>query len=106
MAALSAQLTSPGELISQRGLHPLEQAQTPLQWAEQGYRAASNQAGLGAVLTVRAMFAAHQGAFAHAFALARQALTLLPEADRHWRGICLIIRGAEAALSDQQSSFA
>jgi LuxR family transcriptional regulator, maltose regulon positive regulatory protein len=99
--ALAADLTSPGKLISQRGLQSLEQAKTPLQWAEQGYRAASNQAGLGAVLTVRAMLAAHQGAFTHAFALARQALSLLPEDDRHWRGGCLIIQGAEAALFDQ-----
>jgi len=105
MDALAADLTSPGELASQRGPHTLEQANTPLQWAEQGYRAASNQAGLGAVLTLRAMLNAHQGAFAHAFALARQALSLLPEDDRHWRGSCLIIRGAEAALSDQ-SPFA
>jgi LuxR family maltose regulon positive regulatory protein len=105
MYALAADLTSPGELTSQRGPHSLEQANTPLQWAEQGYRAASNQAGLGAALTLRAMLNAHQGAFAQAFVLARQALSLLPEDDRHWRGGCLIIRGAEAALSDQ-SPFA
>jgi LuxR family transcriptional regulator, maltose regulon positive regulatory protein len=105
MDALAADLTSPGELTSQRGSQTLEQAKTPLQWAEQGYRAAFNQAGLGAVLTLRAMLNAHQGAFAHAFALARQALSLLPEDDRHWRGGCLIIQGAEAALSGQ-SSFA
>src|SRR5260370_365919 len=69
--ALAADLTAPGKLISQRGLQSLEQAKTPLQWAEQGYRPASNQAGLGAVMTLRDILAAHQGAFINAVQLAR-----------------------------------
>ncbi len=105
MDAIPEEMTSPGELTPQRGPQTLEQTKTPLQWAEQSYREAANQAGLGAVLTLRAMLAAHQGAFAQAFALARQALSLLPEDDQHWRGGCLLIQGAEAALSGQ-SPFA
>jgi LuxR family maltose regulon positive regulatory protein len=76
----------------------------PLQFAEQGYRKASNQTRLGMVLTLRAVLISNQGEFAQAFALARQALTLLPEQDRQWRCRCLTMLGLEAILSGQLTS--
>jgi LuxR family maltose regulon positive regulatory protein len=79
----------------------LSQVEENLRWAEQGYREADNRAGLGAVLTVRAALTCNQGTFPPAFALAREALSLLPEQDRQWRGHCLSILGLELTLSDQ-----
>jgi LuxR family transcriptional regulator, maltose regulon positive regulatory protein len=98
---LSFMYVSAMVLTSRRGPHTLDLVDEPLQWAEQSYREAANQAGLGAVLALRAVLTTNQGDFAHAFALARDALNLLPEHDQQWRRVCLIIRGAEAALSDQ-----
>jgi len=73
----------------------------PLQFAEQGYRETSNQVRLGMALTLRAVLISNQGEFVHAFALARQALTLLPEQDQQWRSRCLTVLGLEALLSGQ-----
>jgi LuxR family maltose regulon positive regulatory protein len=86
---------------SRREADLLSQVEEPLQWAEQGYREAGNQAGLGAVLTVRATLAGSQGAFSQALSLAREASDLLPEQERQWRGQCLSILGAGHALSGQ-----
>jgi LuxR family transcriptional regulator, maltose regulon positive regulatory protein len=88
-------------LTSQRGPRTLDLVEEPLQWAEQGYRETSKQTGLGSVWTVRAVLIAHRGDFAHSFALARQALDLLPEQDRMWRGHCLSLLGTEALCSGQ-----
>ena len=86
---------------SRRGPRTLELVEEPLHLTEQSYRGIGNQAGLGAVLTVRAVLTSFQGDYAHAFVLARQALTLLPEHDRQWRGHCLSLLGTEAALAGQ-----
>ena len=43
----------------------------------------------------------HQGEFSTAFALARQALPLLPAEERKWRGLCLSVLATEAVLSGQ-----
>ncbi len=88
-------------LTSRRGPHTLELVEGPLQMAEYGFRSQNNQARLGAVLAVRAVLTSFQGAFAQAFALARQALALLPEAERQWRGHALSLRGTEEAIAGQ-----
>ena len=71
----------------------------PLLYAEQGYRAVSNQAGLGSVLVGRAALLLLQGDFSDAFALAREALPLLPPEEQKFRGLCLNVLATEAVLS-------
>ncbi len=91
-------------LTSQRGPHTLELVEGPLQMAEHGFRSQGNQAGLGAVLTARAVLLSFQGELAQAFALARQALSLLPEDEKQWRGHALSLRGAEEAMAGRLTS--
>jgi len=78
---------------SQPGPETLDLVKEPLDLAEQGYRALGNQAGLGGVLTLRAILLSYQGAFAQVPALARQALSLLPEQERQLRAVCLTAIG-------------
>lgn len=91
-----------------RGSQTFSLVEEPLQWAEQGYRNVSNQVRLGSIVALRAVLTFYQGAFAQAFALARHALTLLPEQGQLWRGdglslpgFCLSLLGLEALLCDQ-----
>lgn len=77
----------------------LELAEEPLSRAEQGYREASDQTRLGAALVLRSALTSIQGDFPHAFALARQAISMLPEQEIKWRGPCLGLLGTEAALA-------
>jgi LuxR family maltose regulon positive regulatory protein len=52
-----------------------------------------NRKGLGEVYAFRALLAKEQGEFTCAVSLARQALTLLPDAVQQWRGTCLSFVG-------------
>lgn len=84
-----------------RSPQTLDLVEEPLRWAEQGFRETSHEAGLGAVLTARAVLTTFQGAFAQACALARQALPLLPEQESLWRGHGLHLLGLERIISGQ-----
>ncbi len=86
---------------SPRGPRALERVEAPLYQAEEGFRASGDQAGLGAALAARAVLTAQQGALAQAFALAQQALDLLSEDERQWRGHALCLVGWEAALAGE-----
>ncbi|GHO97409.1 LuxR family transcriptional regulator [Reticulibacter mediterranei] len=79
----------------------LELVEEPLRWAEQGFREAADEAGLGAVLTMRATLLTFQGAFAEACALAHKALPLLSEQEQRWRGHCLCLLALEMIISGQ-----
>jgi LuxR family maltose regulon positive regulatory protein len=79
----------------------LEVVEQPLLWAEQGFREAADEAGLGAALTTRAMLTTFQGAFAEACALAHKALPLLPQQEQLWRGHCLGLLAVEMLISGQ-----
>jgi LuxR family transcriptional regulator, maltose regulon positive regulatory protein len=70
-----------------------------LDFALHGYRAASNRAGVGGVLTLRAVLLFLQGDFSDAFAQAQSALPLLPSEDSQWRGFCFSLLGTEAVLA-------
>jgi LuxR family maltose regulon positive regulatory protein len=67
----------------------------PLQIAEAAWQAENNQAKLGEVLAFRSMVAFWQGDFNRSYAAARQALELLPESQKAWRGISLLNVGLE-----------
>lgn len=84
-----------------RSPQTLDLVEEPLQWAEQGYRQLSNEAGLGAVLAARAVLTGLQGKFIEAFALAYQALSLLSEQQALWRCQCLGLLGLEMLISGQ-----
>lgn len=86
---------------TQSGPHVLSQVEEPLGLALQGYRDASDLAGEGSVYVARAVLLGHRGAFAIAFALARQALPLLPAGEQTWRGLCLVELATEAVLAGQ-----
>jgi LuxR family transcriptional regulator, maltose regulon positive regulatory protein len=88
-------------LTSPRGPRTLQRVEAPLHQAEEGFRASGDQAGLGAALVARAVLTGQQGAFAQAFALARQALDVLPEDESQWRGHALCLVGMEAALAGE-----
>jgi LuxR family maltose regulon positive regulatory protein len=88
-------------LTTQSGPSAWQLVQEHLSDAEQGYREAGNQAGLGAVLTGRVEVSGFQGELLRVFALARQGLTLLPPEDRQWRGLGLSLLGTEAILAGQ-----
>ncbi len=102
--ALSLSTVNATVLTSQRGTHTLALVEEPLRVAEHGFRSQGNQSGLGAVLTARAVLLSFQGELAQAFALARQALTLLPEDEQQWRGHALCLRGAEEAMAGRLTS--
>jgi LuxR family maltose regulon positive regulatory protein len=73
--------------------------QEPLDVAEQTWQAEDNQPKLGQVLAFRALVDWLQGDTVRAFAGARQALNLLPEANVEWRGISLIFVGVEELVA-------
>jgi LuxR family maltose regulon positive regulatory protein len=72
-----------------------------LQMAEEGWRAMGNAAKLGETQTFRAMLASRRGAHQRALALAREALTRLPEGEHAWRNIGLGIVGIGALQEGQ-----
>jgi LuxR family maltose regulon positive regulatory protein len=86
---------------SARSPQTLDLVEEPLCWAEEGYRQISDEAGLGAVLTARAVLTSIQGRFAEALALVHQAFSLLPEQQALWRGHCLNLLGLEMILAGQ-----
>ncbi len=69
--------------------------QTPLEMAEQYWRAEENWPKLGEVLAFRSLVAWWQGDLAQTFNAARQALELLPEDELMWRGVSLVSVGME-----------
>lgn len=69
--------------------------QSPLQIAEQHYQQEENQPKLGEVFAFRSLVDWLQRDFKESFSFARQALALLPDDDRQWRGISLIMRGVD-----------
>jgi LuxR family maltose regulon positive regulatory protein len=85
----------------QRAPATMARLQGPLEQAEQRWRAEGNRPNLGRALGFRALATWWQGAFPQAFAAARQALALLAEEDRFWRGLSLLGVGAEAGLAGQ-----
>jgi LuxR family maltose regulon positive regulatory protein len=88
-------------LTSPRGPRTLERVEAPLRQAEEGFRARGDRGGLGAALAARAVLTAQQGALTQAFVLAQQALDVLPEDERQWRGHALCLVGWEAALAGE-----
>jgi LuxR family transcriptional regulator, maltose regulon positive regulatory protein len=88
---------------SPRGPRTLELVEESLRLAEQGYRTTSNQARLGAVLSQRSLLVSYQGDYTQAIALAKQALTLLPEHDHQWLAHCFGFLGIEAFLVGQMT---
>ncbi len=79
---------------------PITQArvEAPLQMAERHWQAQGNQHKLGEILAFRSLVVGWQGDLFLAFALAHQALALLPQEEMQWRGISLIHVGKEAQL--------
>jgi LuxR family maltose regulon positive regulatory protein len=67
----------------------------PLQIAEQHWRQEKNEHKLGEVLAFQSLVAWLQRDFKESFSFARQALALLPDQDRQWRGISLIMVGVD-----------
>ncbi len=67
----------------------------PLESAEQAWRAAESQPMLGQALAFRAVATWLQGRLSQSFAIARQALELLPEDNLQWRGVTLVLVGGE-----------
>nr|BBH87044.1 helix-turn-helix transcriptional regulator [Thermosporothrix sp. COM3] len=61
-----------------------------LQQAEQGLSTADDRLHRGAIYTLRALMAWWQDDYVQSFAAARQALSLLPEQEVRWRGMCLL----------------
>lgn len=83
-------------LTGERGPRALEQVGEAIQWAENGYRAQNNQAGLGALFIMRSVLLAQRGDFAQAFTLAREGFGILPEQEHMWRCHAHTILGSEA----------
>lgn len=88
-------------LTSPRGPHLLEYVEVPLTVAEQAFRTEGDQERLGAALTMRAVLTGFQGMYRESYALAQQALPLLPEEERQWRGHALCLLGINALLSGE-----
>jgi LuxR family maltose regulon positive regulatory protein len=78
--------------------------EAPLQAAEDAWRREGNAAGLGQILSLRAMVAWWQDDLARTFALSGQALELLAEDDVFWRGISLSFVGLAEMLAGRLSA--
>lgn len=70
-----------------------------LQAAEDHWRRENNDTGLGEVFAFRSLVEWLQRDFQASFAYARQALARLPEYDRQWRGISLIMLAVDEMLA-------
>jgi LuxR family transcriptional regulator, maltose regulon positive regulatory protein len=73
--------------------------QTPLQVAEQYWRAEDNAPKLGEALALRSWITWMQGERTQALTVARQALELLPASEMQWRGVSLALVGEEELLT-------
>ena len=73
--------------------------QTPLQSAEQHWRAEPNAPKLGEVLALRAWITRLQGDRTQALPVAQQALALLPAGEMQWRGVSLGVVGEAELLA-------
>ena len=73
--------------------------QTPLQVAEQHWRAEANAPKLGEALALRSWITWMQGERTQALPVARQALALLPAGEMQWRGVSLALVGEEELLA-------
>lgn len=78
--------------------------QLPLQIAEEHYRREQNCPRLGEVLAFRCLVDWLQREFETSFSLAKQALELLPDSDKQWHGISLIIIGTEQVRQGKLNS--
>ncbi len=79
--------------------------ETPLRAAEEAWRKAQDDRGLGRVLALRSTIAMWQGDWARSFAWAKDALERLPEPEVNWRGISLLIAsGQELNLGNIDSA--
>jgi LuxR family maltose regulon positive regulatory protein len=72
--------------------------EAPLQLAERHWQSQGNHHKLGEILAFRSLVVGWQGDLSLSFALARQALALLPQEEMQWRGISLVNVGKEAQL--------
>jgi LuxR family maltose regulon positive regulatory protein len=70
----------------------------PLSIAKHHWQREDNQPKLGEVLAFHSFVDWLQRDFKESFSFARQALTLLPDSDRQWRGISLIMVGLDELL--------
>jgi LuxR family maltose regulon positive regulatory protein len=70
----------------------------PVQIAEEHWKQQENEPRLGQVLAFRSLVAWLQRDFPESFLYARQALNRLPEQDKQWRAISLIMIGVEEML--------
>lgn len=68
-----------------------QRLQQPLQIAEQHWQQQGDEHKLGEVFAFRSLVDWLQGDFRDSFSCAREALARLPESDRQWRGISLIM---------------
>ncbi|MDQ2714762.1 MAG: LuxR C-terminal-related transcriptional regulator [Chloroflexota bacterium] len=99
----NAQVLSLSVVPEQPPSRMLAQMDALLQMAETRWRTEGNQARLGEVYAFRAYLALRQGAQEHICGYARQALSWLPMASQHWRGVCLNLLGSEALSYGQLS---
>lgn len=76
-----------------------EKLELPLEIAEAHWRAEGREDRLGEIAAFRSLVAWLQRAWPESFACARQALDLLPENDRQWRGISLLMLGMDELLA-------
>ena len=72
--------------------------QLPLQISERHWQKEENDHRLGEVFAFHSLVNWLQRDFQQSFSYARQALALLPESDRQWRGISLIMLGVDEML--------
>lgn len=75
--------------------------QLPLEIADQYWRERGNKEKLGEVVAFRSLVAWLQREYPDSFEDARHALELLPDQDRQWRGISLIMLGVEHLLNGE-----
>jgi LuxR family maltose regulon positive regulatory protein len=85
--------------VDRRTPATIARLQTPLQVAEQHWRAAAHAPKLGEVLALRAWITWMQGERTQALPVARQALALLPAGETQWRGVSLALVGEEELLA-------
>jgi LuxR family maltose regulon positive regulatory protein len=76
----------------------------PLQIAEQHWQREENEHRLGEVFAFRSLVAWLQREFKESFSFARQALARLPENDRQWRGISLIMVSVDQMMAGRLSA--
>jgi LuxR family maltose regulon positive regulatory protein len=75
----------------------------PRQIAERHWQSEGNAPKLGEVLAFRSLVAWLQRDLSLSFPLARQSLELLPEGEVQWRGVSLVLIGAEELYSGRMN---